>query len=170
MKRSYKNLETEHNAALNTFTQIAEALGSQPPVTTDTLSLIRMLVAENATLKIFITDECWVPDLEHHSFIDAVQLIPKTPATSEVINGYRAQGVEAFAREMAASNAKCAQGCISNRKASHYGKTADLARTFAAQLRSGQYPTCQHQRPYSTTGHVRIGTPGRNHLRRQRHD
>ncbi|WP_261371699.1 hypothetical protein [Yersinia aleksiciae] len=93
-----EHLVAERDAALNTCTLIAEALGITGAVAGDTIAQIQRLVGENAALKAFIADDCWVPDHEHPDlsfdcYHDAVELMPKTPTTDQALNEYIARSI-----------------------------------------------------------------------------
>ncbi|HDM8407715.1 TPA: hypothetical protein P0O14_000812 [Yersinia enterocolitica] len=137
----YETLKAERDAALNTCSLIAEALGITGAVAGDTIARVQQLVAENAALK---AENCIhdfiiaaVKDLVRES--DGVtgwhrnddvatwdEVLPElshseTPATNQMINEIKAQGVDEFADNW--------QG-----KESH-SQISEMARRFAASLR-----------------------------------
>lgn len=140
----YETLKAERDAALNTCTLIAEALGITGAVAGETIAKVQQLVAENAALKAenciqdFIISA--VKDLVRES--DGVtgwhrngdvatwdEVLPElshseTPATTQELNEIKAQGVEEFAGNW--------QG-----KESH-SQISEMARRFAASLRGEQ--------------------------------
>lgn len=97
-RNSIVEIENERNAALNTCTLIAEALGITGAVAGDTIARVQQLVGENAALKAFIADDCWVPDHEHPDlsfdcYCAAIALMPETPATTQALNEYIARSI-----------------------------------------------------------------------------
>ncbi|WP_144837548.1 hypothetical protein [Leclercia adecarboxylata] len=58
------------------------------------------LAAENAGLKKYICDECYVENVSTGRYACAGHGMPSTPATHSFLADVRAQGVEMFAREM----------------------------------------------------------------------
>ncbi|HDY4931581.1 TPA: hypothetical protein RPG34_003413 [Yersinia enterocolitica] len=113
----YETLKVERDAALNTCSLIADALGIKGAVAGDTIAKVQQLVAESAALK---AENCIqdfiiaaVKDLVRES--DGVtgyhrngdvatwdEVLPElshseTPATTQAINEIKAQGVDAFA-------------------------------------------------------------------------
>ncbi|HAH9343275.1 TPA: hypothetical protein HIQ17_002847 [Escherichia coli] len=77
------------------------------------------LAAENADMKKYICDECYVENIRTGATSCAGHGMPKTPGTDAYLAEVRAQGVEMFAKEMHAEISE-----------------AD-AIAFAAQLRQG---------------------------------
>ncbi len=58
------------------------------------------LAAENAALKKYICDECYVENIKTGATKCAGHGMPSTPASDAYLSEVRAQGVEMFAREM----------------------------------------------------------------------
>ncbi len=58
------------------------------------------LAAENAGLKKYICDECYVENIKTGATKCAGHGMPSTPASDAYLSEVRAQGVEMFAREM----------------------------------------------------------------------
>ncbi|CAM8040457.1 hypothetical protein [Leclercia adecarboxylata] len=58
------------------------------------------LAAENAGLKTYICDECYVESVRTGHYACAGHGMPSTPATDAYLAEVRAQGVEMFSREM----------------------------------------------------------------------
>ncbi|VFS64099.1 Uncharacterised protein [Kluyvera cryocrescens] len=82
------------------------------------------LAAENAGLKKYICDECYVENVRTGRYACAGHGIPSTPATDSYLAEVRAQGVELFAASL-----KVVGG--------HEHPYSSLANEFAAQLRKG---------------------------------
>lgn len=66
----------------------------------ETAKLRDALAAENAGLKKYICDECYVENVSTGRYACAGHGMPSTPATHSFLADVRAQGVEMFAREM----------------------------------------------------------------------
>jgi len=92
------------------------------------------LAAENATLKTFIDNDCWVIDPDRDSYIDAAQCLPDTPATDAFLREQMAKGVEMFAK--AASDK--ASSCSLKVHAGYWTHAKESAQDFAAKLRAGE--------------------------------
>lgn len=65
-----------------------------------TREIYSALAAENAALKKYIRDECYVENIKTGATKCAGHGMPSTPATDAYLSEVRAQGVEMFAREM----------------------------------------------------------------------
>ncbi|HHZ4751350.1 TPA: hypothetical protein ACWDIM_004337 [Yersinia enterocolitica] len=147
----YETLKAERDAALNTCSLIAEALGITGAVAGDTIARVQKLVAENAALKERLAEKVKLPDLywtfddDKNPVLDAdkvifaieqagfavadnssdrfiAELANRTPATDAAIAEIKAQGVDEFADNW-------------QRKESH-SQISEMARRFAASLRS----------------------------------
>ncbi len=66
----------------------------------ETAKLRDALATENAGLKKYICDECYVENVSTGRYACAGHGMPSTPATHSFLADVRAQGVEMFAREM----------------------------------------------------------------------
>ncbi|POU76098.1 hypothetical protein C3370_03850 [Leclercia sp. LSNIH7] len=66
----------------------------------ETAKLRDALAAENAGLKKYICDECYVENVSTGRYACAGHSMPSIPATDAFLAEVRAQGVEMFAREM----------------------------------------------------------------------
>ncbi|HHH0253864.1 TPA: hypothetical protein ACPZQ5_002669 [Yersinia enterocolitica] len=151
----YETLKAERDAALNTCSLIAEALGITGAVAGDTIAKVQQLVAESAALKAenciqdFIISA--VKDLVRES--DGVtgwhrngdvaawdEVLPElshseTPATTQALNEIKAQGVDEFAAEMERITDIDSLGKTRKRIAHRF---ITLATKFAASLRGEQ--------------------------------
>jgi len=65
-----------------------------------TRAVASALSSENAALKKYICDECYVENVRTGHYACAGHGMPSTPATDAYLSEVRAQGVEMFAREM----------------------------------------------------------------------
>ncbi|EOF8220597.1 hypothetical protein ACK2RV_000276 [Yersinia enterocolitica] len=119
----YETLKAERDAALNTCSLIAEALGITGAVAGDTIARVQKLVAENAALKERLAEKVKLPDLywtfddDKNPVLDAdkvifaieqagfavadnssdrfiAELANRTPATDAAIAEIKAQGVD----------------------------------------------------------------------------
>ncbi|MDU1092324.1 MAG: hypothetical protein E7A42_21555 [Leclercia adecarboxylata] len=86
----------------------------------ETAKLRDALAAENAGLKKYICDECYVENVSTGRYACAGHGMPSTPATHSFLADVRAQGVEMFAALLAEMDISC---------------TERGALAFAAQLR-----------------------------------
>ncbi|HDL7646092.1 TPA: hypothetical protein PXO92_002709 [Yersinia enterocolitica] len=148
----YEMLKVERDAALNTYSLIAEALGITGAVAGKTIAKVQQLVAESAALK---AENCIqdfiiaaVKDLVRES--DGVtgwhlngdvatwdEVLPElshseTPATTQAINEIKAQGVEEFSSKMESITTIDSLGKTRKRIAHRF---IALATKFAASLR-----------------------------------
>ncbi|WP_054882991.1 hypothetical protein [Yersinia rohdei] len=130
--RKIASIEEQRNAALNTCSLIAEALGITGAVAGDTIARVQQLVAEGAILKHAIefatAPDMWEEhgDLLEYKYVDwYVDVLDKalneTPATTQAINEIKAQGVMEFATSRAA-----------------FLSGYEHAEKFAASLRGGE--------------------------------
>ncbi|ELZ0587290.1 hypothetical protein ABSL28_004467 [Yersinia enterocolitica] len=126
----YETLKAERDAALNTCTLIAEALGITGAVAGDTIARVQQLVGENAALKERLAEKVKLPDLywtfddDKNPVLDAdkvifaieqagfavadnssdrfiAELANRTPATDAAIAEIKAQGVDEFTAKIA---------------------------------------------------------------------
>ena len=125
----YETLKADRDAALNTCSLIAEALGITGAIAGDTIARVQKLVAENAALKERLAENVKLPDLywtfddDKNPVLDAdkvifaieqagfavadnssdrfiAELANRTPATDAAIAEIKAQGIDEFAAEM----------------------------------------------------------------------
>lgn len=129
----YETLKAERDAALNTCTLIADALGVTGAVAGDTIAKVQQLVAENAAaieaVRIFsnateqlteiIGDEIGMDGVG--KLLHGFSIVGSMPATTQALNEAKAKGVDEFADNW--------QG-----KESH-SQISEMARRFAASLR-----------------------------------
>jgi hypothetical protein len=141
----YETLKAERDAALNTCTLIAEALGITGAVAGDAIARVQQLVGENAALKSAIefatAPDMWEEhgDLLEYKYLDwYVDVLNKaldgTPATTQAINEIKAQGAIEFAEFLKV------QAKESLSRGDHYvfdrlNAQAVTAERFAASLR-----------------------------------
>ncbi|EKN3634283.1 hypothetical protein OZ698_000765 [Yersinia enterocolitica] len=104
----YETLKAERDAALNTCSLIAEALGITGAVAGDTIARVQQLVAENAAaieaVRIFsnateqlteiIGDEIGMDGVS--KLLHGFSIVGSMPATTQALNEIKAQGVEEY--------------------------------------------------------------------------
>ncbi|MDF7657604.1 hypothetical protein PUG81_01380 [Erwiniaceae bacterium L1_54_6] len=87
------------------------------------------VVAENAALKGFVEERCWVYDEDVESYRDAHDYLPETPTDDAILNALRAEGVEMYGNLTISIGQEERNTAIV-----HAGRQALL---FANKLRSG---------------------------------
>lgn len=92
------------------------------------------LAAENAALKSYIDDECYIANPVGMYYIGAYSSSVETPATAAYLNSVRAEGVESFAHHQRAIADSETDPTIQR----GHRITACRAEDFAAQLRAGK--------------------------------
>lgn len=138
----YETLKAERDAALNTCTLIAEALGITGAVAGDTIAKVQQLVAENAALKNsyanYLTEQNLQaapnvsPEAAFNHCVKWVDVMCPTPTTTQALNEMKAQGVDEFAAEMESITDIDSLGKTRKRIAHRF---ITLATKFAASLR-----------------------------------
>lgn len=88
------------------YEELQRQLTAYEATVTNLEAQVRGLSAENAVLKGFITDDCWVYDKVDERYRGAVYCTPKTPATDAALAEMRAQGVEMLAESIAEMHEK----------------------------------------------------------------
>lgn len=91
------------------------------------------LATENAGLKKFIAESCFVQAGEVPSWHQAIDHVPETPATEAFLAEVRAQGVEMFAEKCTEKS----KHAISSDTRDSWWLCGEHAGDFAAQLRKG---------------------------------
>ncbi|HDL7807342.1 TPA: hypothetical protein PXP49_001598 [Yersinia enterocolitica] len=140
----YETLKAERDAALNTCTLIAEALGITGAVAGDTIARVQQLVGEKNALYVSLfnygygsghhdTVEGQYTDI-HRSDITTYHddivgelvedLLRDMPATTQALNEIKAQGVDEFADNWQGKESR--------------SQISEMARRFAASLRGEQ--------------------------------
>lgn len=141
------SLEAERDAALNTCSLIAEALGITGAVAGDTIARVQQLVAENAAaieaVRIFsnateqlteiIGDEIGMDGVG--KLLHGFSIVGSMPATTQALNEIKAQGVEELA-EAFKSWADDGYGDFGAER--HWAVASKEALSFAASLRGEQ--------------------------------
>ncbi|HHB9522637.1 TPA: hypothetical protein ACOCPK_000022 [Yersinia enterocolitica] len=148
----YETLKAERDAALNTCTLIAEALGITGAVAGDTIARVQQLVGEKNAIYVSLfnygygsghhdTVEGQYTDI-HRSDITTYHddivgelvedLLRDMPATTQALNEIKAQGVDEFAAEMESITDIDSLGKTRKRIAHRF---ITLATKFAASLR-----------------------------------
>lgn len=149
-RNTIAELENERNAALNTCSLIAKALGIDGAVAGDTIARVQQLVAESAAaieaVKIFsnateqlteiIGDEIGMDGVS--KLLHGFSIIGSMPATTQMINEIEARGIDKFAVAMAEHAKKLSDTGLS------YHANLDIhaqteALQFAASLRGGEH-------------------------------
>ncbi|WP_227731569.1 hypothetical protein [Yersinia proxima] len=140
----YETLKAERDAALNTCTLIADALGITGAVAGDTIAKVQQLVAENAAaieaVRIFsnateqlteiIGDEIGMDGVG--KLLHGFSIVGSMPATTQALNEAKAKGVDELA-EAFNSWADDSNGDYEAER--HWAVASKEALSFAASLR-----------------------------------
>ncbi|AYX13988.1 hypothetical protein GBL98_20755 [Yersinia pseudotuberculosis] len=133
----YETLKAERDAALNTCTLIADALGITGAVAGETIAKVQQLVAENVAVRSEVV--CWAKECDRivhrhtnkitdmHQAQAASELDEILKETTQALNEIKAQGVEMFS-----------EFCKQKAEARAYTFFTDAGNTadeFAASLR-----------------------------------
>lgn len=146
MKRSYKSLEMECNAALKSCAVIAKSLGIAGASQGEIIAQVHRLVGENAVLMAGVSNisHCCGTLYENQVMVSAMETIQgiiqeviessRTSITTQALNEFKAQGVEEFA------NSKRRQAVKMNIKGNKSvrnmaNRVAYDAEAFAASMR-----------------------------------
>jgi delta 1-pyrroline-5-carboxylate dehydrogenase len=104
-------------------------------------SQLESVVAENAALKQFIKNDCWIYDLDDEQYRDAVDYAAETPATDAFLAEVRADGVDMFAKHCQTRHGEMMKSepneAASNEAITATRRAGEFALYFAAQLRQG---------------------------------